>query len=241
MSRLLALGAAAPLAFSAIGGMSATVDPDDQAAADAAVAVFNERLTDAGWTSHGPLTQSAAPEEGDESAFGTCLGGFELYLDYTDRHFDGETARAFSDDFEFVADGAESVEATGDTGYAGAVVLTAAESAVGVLDTFVEQLGAQGTAACISQLQSFASMSDDESSVETTVTNDGDLGVGESSARLDFSVAMTFEGNELTSSATFAAARVDRSLVVVAIGGSGSAGLSLDPVAELASIVATFG
>ena len=241
MSRLLALGAAAPLAFSAIGGMSATVDPDDQAAAAAAVAVFNERLTDAGWTSHGPLTQSAAPEEGDESgservsAGSSCTSTTPTGTSTARQRGRSPTTSSSS------ADGAESVDATGDTGYAGAVVLTAAESAVGVLDTFVEQLGAEETAVCISQLQSFASTSDDESSVETTVTNDADLGVGERSARLDFSVAMTFEGNELTSSATFAAARVDRSLVVVAIGGSGSAGLSLDPVAELAAIVATFG
>jgi hypothetical protein len=235
MSRLLALGTAAPLALGAIGGMPATVDPDDQAAADAAVAVFNERLTEAGWTSHGPLTQSGGPEAGEESLFGPCLGGFEQYLDYPDRHFDGETARASSDDFERAGD--DPAEA----GNAGAVVLTATETAVGVLDTFVERLGAADTAACIAQLDSFASTSDDAWSVETTVTNDADLGVGDASARLDIGVAMALEGSELTSAATFAAARVDRSLVVVAIGGSGPALLGLDPVTELAAIVATFG
>jgi hypothetical protein len=237
MSRLLALGAAAPLAFGVLGPLMAAVDADDQAAADAAVAVFNQRLTDAGWTSQGPLIQSGAPEAGEETVFGTCLGGFEQYLDYTDRRFDGETARAFSDDFELVSDDAEG---TVETGYAGAVVLTAAESAVGILNAFVEQLGAGETAACIAQLESFAANSDDESSVEATVSNEADLGVGDRSARLDVSVAMTFEGAELTSSATFAAARVDRSLVVVAVGGSGAAGLGLDPVVELAAIVASF-
>ena len=90
------------------------------------------------------------------------------------------------------------------------------------------------------QLESFAPNSDDESSVEATVSNEADLGVGDRSARLDVSVAMAFEGTELTSSATFAAARVDRSLVVVAVGGSGAAGLGLDPVVELAAIVASF-
>ena len=41
-------------------------------------------------------------------------------------------------------------------------------------------------------------------------------------------------------SATFAAARVDRSLVVVVAGGSGPAASALDPVAELAAMVDTF-
>jgi hypothetical protein len=238
MSRLLAFGAAAPLALGVLGPFTAAVDADDQAAADAAVAVFNERLTDAGWTSKGPLIRSDAPEAGEETVFGTCLGGFEQYLDYTDRHFDGETARAFSDDFELVRDDAEGT--VGETGYAGAVVLTAAESAVGVLDAFVEQLGAGETAACIAQLESFAPTSGDESSVEATVSNEAGLGVGDNSARLDVSVAMTLQGTELTSSATFAAARVDRSLVVVAVGGSRATGPGLDPVAELAAIVASF-
>jgi hypothetical protein len=171
--------------------------------------------------------------------FGTCLGGFEQYLDYTDRHFDGETARALSDDFELAGDDAQG--GVGAAGYAGAVVLTAAESAVGVLEAFVEQLGAEATVACIAQLESLAPTADDASSVEATVTNAADLGVGDSSARLDFRVAMMFQGTELTSSATFAAARVGRSLVVVAVGGSGATGLGVDPVAELAAIVATFG
>jgi hypothetical protein len=235
MSRLLALGAAAPLALGVLGPFTAVVDPDDQAAADAAVAVFNDRLADAGWTSQGPLTHSGASAAGEESVFGPCVGGFDQYLDYPDRHFDGETARASSDDFERAGD--DPTEA----GNAGAVVLTATETAVGVLDTFVERLGAPDTAACIAQLESFASTSEDEWSVETTVTNDADLGVGDASARLDIHVAMALEGSELTSAATFAAARVDRSLVVVAIGGSGPAVLGLDPVTELAAIVATFG
>jgi hypothetical protein len=241
MSRLLAIGAAAPLALGIFGGSATAVDPDDQAAADAAVAVFNERLTASGWTSQGPLTQTVAPDDAEESLFGACLGGFEQYLDYTDRHVEGETARAFSDDFESGSSDPESADAAADNGYAGAVVLTTTESAVGMLDTFIELLAAEETASCISQLATFAPTSDDSMSVSAAVTNQSGLGVGDASARLDFSVAMTFEGSELTSSATFAAARVDRSLVVVAVGGSGQAAGGLDPVAELAAMVATFG
>ena len=99
MSRLLVAATAAPLAFGVPFVLPATVDADDQAAADTAVTVFNERLTAAGWTSTGPFTQSE-PEGEEETEFGACLNGFELYLDYTDVHFDGETARAFSHSFE---------------------------------------------------------------------------------------------------------------------------------------------
>ena len=81
---------AAPLALGAPGVVSASADPNDQAAADAAVTVFNDRLTAAGWTSTGPFTQ-AEPEGEEETEFGACLNGFERYLDYTDVHFEGET------------------------------------------------------------------------------------------------------------------------------------------------------
>ena len=50
-----------------------------------------------------------------------------------------------------------------------------------------------------------------------------------------------YEGTDITTSATFAAARVDRTVVVVAAGGSGSAASSLDAVAELAAMVDTYG
>jgi hypothetical protein len=238
MTRLL-VAAATPFALVAVGGLPATVDPDDQAAADAAVAVFNERLTDTGWTSTGPFTQSqpAAEEEGE---FGACLDGVEQYRDYTDLHFDGETARAFSDNFELVGDAPVSTGSVGDYGYAGAVVLTAEESAVGVLDGFVAQLGAEETLACIAEQSAFASMDAEDSSVELAMSNEANVGVGDASARLDFSVTMDYQGSDLSTSATFAAARVDRTLVVVAAGGSGAGASSLDPVAELAAMVDTF-
>jgi hypothetical protein len=231
MTRLLA-AAATPFAIVAVGGLPAAVDPDDQAAADAAVAVFNERLTDSGWTSTGPFTQSL-PTADEESEFGACLGGFEQYLDYTDLHFEGETARAFSDNFELVGDAPVSTGSVGD-GYAGAVVLTAEESAVAVLDGFVAHLGAEETLACIAEQSAFASMD-----AELAISNEANVGVGDASARLDFSVTMDYQGSDLSTSATFAAARVDRTLVVVAAGGSVTAASTLDPVAELAAMVDT--
>ncbi len=229
MSRLLVALAATPAAF---GVIPATVDPVDQAAADAAVGVFNDRLAEAGWTSVGPFTQSVpSEEEEDGTEFGGCLNGFERYLDYTDLHFDGETARAFSDNFEIESGGEPPA---GDYGYAGAVVLTADDTAVGLLDTFVAQLGDPDTVACMMEQPTFDEVTD------VRITNAADLGVGDASSRLDFALSLSVEDAKFATEATFAAARVDRSLVVVVTGGTGSAAAELDPIAELAAMVDTF-
>jgi hypothetical protein len=242
MSRRLVASAAAPLLVGSVGVLPSSVDPVDQAAAEAAVAVFNERLTAAGWTSTGPFAQGSGGDdrddsEGEESEFGPCLGGFERYLDYTDVHLDGETARAFSDEFEL--SGGERADGVGDFGYAGAVVLTAEASAVVMFDEFVQRLGAEATAACMTA-QFAEATSSDAPAVQIGVTTNGDVGVGETSARLDVAVTMDHEGSAFGTSATFAAARVDRSLVLVVAGGSGPAVATLDPVAELAAVVDTF-
>jgi hypothetical protein len=232
MSSLLVALAAAPAAF---GVVPATVDADDQAAADAAVGVFNDRLTRAGWTSTGPFTKSE-PEDGEEETeFGGCLNGFETYLDYTDVHFEGETARAFSDNFEIDSGEPASTGPIGDYGYAGAVVLTADAAAVGLLDTFVAQLGDPDTVTCMTEQPTFEEVTD------VSITNAADIGVGDASARLDFALSVSVEDAKFATEATFAAARVDRSLVVVVAGGSGSAAANLDPIAELAAMVDTFG
>ena len=225
--------AAAPVALGAFGALPTTVDADDQAAADAAVALFNDRLTQAEWTSTGPFTESE-PDETEETEFGTCLNGFELYLDYTDVRLDGETARAFSHNFEFASREPTPTDTVGDYGYAGAVVITTDESAVATLDTFVAQLGDPDTVGCMMDQPAFDEITD------VAITNQADVGVGDASARLDLAASMSYEGGELTTAATFAAARVDRSLVVVVAGGSGTAASALDPIAELAAMVGTF-
>ena len=230
----LALALAVPLVLSAPGAVGASADPNDQAAADAAVTVFNDRLTAAGWTSTGPFTQ-AEPEGEEETEFGSCLNGFERYLDYTDVHFEGETARAFSHNFELESGEPTATGSIGDYGYAGAVVLSAEESAVGVLDTFVQQLGDPATVACMVEQPTFDEVTD------VSITNEADVGVGVASARLDFAVSMSYEDAQFTIASTFTAARVDRFLVVVVAGGSGSAAADLDPIAELAAMVESFG
>jgi hypothetical protein len=227
------------LAAVAIGAMPASVDRDDQAAAEAAVAVFNDRLAEGGWSSTGPV-EPTEPGDPAESEFGDCLGGFELYLDNSELRFDGETARAFSDNFEAPGADPSSESGLGDFGFAGAIVLVADDAGVAVLDSFVERLGDAGTVACIGALPGFASIPD-EPAVTASITNLAELGVGEASARLDIGLSTSTDDGELTYSLTFAAARTGRSLAVIAVGGTGDAELPIDPVAELAVLVGSLG
>ena len=151
-------------------------------------------------------------------------------------HFEGETARAFSDEFELAGE-----DETDSAGYAGAVVLTAEESAVAVLDDFVTALGAEETVPCMTDQLAGEDFAEDEPTLEIDVTNESDLGIGEASARLDMTVAVDYEGTAFESVATFAAARVDRSLVIVVAGATGGGAGDLDPIAELEAMVDSFG
>ena len=78
--------------------------------------------------------------------------------------------------------------------------------------------------------------------MEIGVTNESDLGVGEASARLDIAVAVDHEGNAFESSGdvrrrTRRSKPGGRRRRRIRIGGVGD----LDPVAELAAMVDTFG
>ena len=126
-------------------------------------------------------------------------------------------------------------------GYAGAVVLTAEESAVAVLDDFVTALGAEETVPCMTDQLAGEDFAEDEPTLEIDVTNESDLGIGEASARLDMTLAVDYEGTAFESVATFAAARVDRSLVIVVAGATGGGAGDLDPIAELEAMVDSFG
>ena len=174
--------------------------------------------------------------EDEESEFGSCLGGFERYLDYTDVHFEGETARAFSDDFELAGedetDSARLCRRRGAhrRGISGRV-----------LDDFVTALGAEETVPCMTDQLAGEDFAEDEPTLEIDVTNESDLGIGEASARLDMTLAVDYEGTAFESVATFAAARVDRSLVIVVAGATGGGAGDLDPIAELEAMVDSFG
>jgi hypothetical protein len=240
MVRLAALSVVAPFALGVIGLLPVATDADDQAEADAAVAVFNERLASAGWSSIGPMARSE-PVEPEESVVGDCLGGFDVYLDNTDLRLGGETARSFSDDFRWPVDETMSTAGMSDGPYAGALVLTVDSAAVGPLDAFVDQLGASVTASCVASQPLFQSMESGDATLASAITTESGLGVGESSARLDFRVAADYQGTELNLFGTYAGARVGRSLVVVVTGGTGAAEGNIDPVAELEAMVARLG
>ena len=78
MNRHLVI-ATVPLALGwCAAGVCAEGDVDDQAAAEAAVAVFNERLTDAGWVSFGPPPELESAELPEDRPFGDCLKGLDV-------------------------------------------------------------------------------------------------------------------------------------------------------------------
>jgi hypothetical protein len=229
--------ATVPLAIAALGMWAPmSADPDDQAAADQAVAVFNERLTDAGWTSTGP------PEEfesslADESEFGDCFNGFDIYLENTELRVDDETARAYADEFTLLDAETGSTSPVAASPFTSALVITVDESAVETLDSFVAQLGAADTIECLAEQPAYVETGEDEMSIESVFSNEADLGVGDASAQLEGSVSMHSEDSDFPYDYSyafgFAAARTGRSLVVVFYGTPGTDETDFDAVAEL--------
>jgi hypothetical protein len=233
--------AAVPIAFAALGlAVPTATDAEDQAAADDAVAVFNERLTDAGWTSTGPPeVQDSSDFEG--GGFGDCFGGFDLYLENTELRVDGETARAYSDQFTFTGEGPETTEAIADFANAAALVITVDESSVEALDTFVAQLGSSETTECLSALPEFEEVAEGDMTVDVEWATESELGVGESSARFTASIDTSGAAGDFSFDLSYDVARVDRSLVLVLYGSSGASPVELDTAAELDAMVDALG
>lgn len=235
--RSLSITVTAPLVATAALGLVTpmSADTDDQAAADSAVAVFGDRLTEAGWTSTGQ-PEVIDPQDAAANTFGDCLGGFEVVLENTGTATEGETARAYSDEFELVDDDPASTELSFDMATAAAIVVTVAKGSEAPLDRFVEALGSDDTPACMQKALAGTAADGEDAGNELTVQTQSDLGVGDASALTDFVVVSSVEGAELSFSASIAAARVDRSIVAIVIGASGM-DIDLDPVAELEAIV----
>src|SRR5688572_23784587 len=120
--------------LAASGAVSASAE--DQANAQAAIAGFNERLTEAGGESSGPPdTTPVDPEEfAAENPGSECFGPFAMGLD-PGGHVEGETARADSDHFSLPGDeGTDEIDA-------GVVVVD--EDHEETLHEFVETLGSE--------------------------------------------------------------------------------------------------
>lgn len=215
-------------------------DAGAQARAEEAVAVFNERFTDAGWRSNGPQPV-VDPEEG-ESEFGDCFGGMELMLDNTDERIEGETARAYSDEF-LLGDPdppTGSDAAAAESAFAAAAVITVDDDGMALLEDFVTILGAEDAATCIEDVL-HEQYEADEGEVTIDATVDDDLGIGDQGGRFDLALTSEAMDTMVSYNLSMAAVRADHSLVAVIAGGTGDSIAELDVVAELEAMVDALG
>jgi hypothetical protein len=242
---ILILTAAVAIAGGAASASAGSAD--DQAAADEAVASFNERMTEAGGESSGPPDTTPMEDEEivEDDPFAACFGD-EAALEPGGPQLEGESARAFSDDFVFTSsdqpDGTDPMAvASGDT--VSALVVTVDADHVELIDGWVDAFGSEDTATCVEDLygEMSASESGDDTSlelpaIEIDVTAEPDLGIGDASAGLHLMLASGGEFAFELNTAIFAA-RTGRSLVIVSIIGGAEPVSDVDGTAELAAIV----
>ncbi len=239
MRRSLALTVAAILTLLA-GGVASTraaaTASDDQAAADAAITAFNERMTEAGGVSDGaPDMEPAEPDDdAEEPPASECLDELDEALEPTSR-FEGETARAFSDNFTFASadaplstDPMEFEFGENDNVTAGVITVDAAHRSV--LDELIATLGSDDVADCLQDellaadaaAQSGATASSappsDVPTADVNVTAEPDLGLGDASTRLDIEIASMLGDDTFGFSTSIFVARSDRTLVFFVLG-----------------------
>jgi hypothetical protein len=244
MKRLLTALAAATLGGALVAG-SAAASPDDQAAADAAIAEFNERMTEAGGLSSGPPDMEPVDPESGDGLPVECVGEFETALD-AGGHIEGETARAFSDDFKFSADPPASTDPMdvmmleGDDVNAG--IVTVDEASIGALDELIELIGSEETATCLegmfTSLMEDPSMTSDATGVTLPefgfdVSTEFDLGIGDASARFELDISSA----GFASQSTAWVARTGRSLVYFGVSTTGEPVSDFDGEAEIAALI----
>ena len=243
MNRLLSIVTAAVIGgagLAASGSVSASAE--DQAAADAAIAGFNERLTEAGGESSGPPdTTPIDPEEYVEENPGSeCFGEFATGLD-PGGHVEGETARADSDHFSLPGDeGTDEIDA-------GVVVVD--EEHEDAIREFVEKLGTEELATCLEE--AFAAMIEAEAAAaeeasETTLADDfgsieveaeSDIGVGDASAHVRIGTVFTYDDVTYESNLDVYAAVSGRSLAAITVATEEEPATDFDPVAELEALL----
>jgi len=243
----LLIAAIAVVGISA-GPVAATA-ADDQAAADAAMAAFSERMVAAGGVSDGPTDMSIDDEaETDpDDPFTGCFGDI-AGLEARGR-LAGETARAFSDDFSFPGEGAPaatdplSMTIASDDTIMGAVI-TVDDDSAGVIDEVVRAFGSEEAAMCLEGLfneMAAGAVSDASSPGEAGFTVDvaaeADLGIGDASASLQLALASDIGGTTTASNVAVYLARADRSLIVLTITTDADPTVDIDGPGELAAIV----
>jgi hypothetical protein len=244
MKRLPTIAAAALLAGAGLAtAHTATASADDQAAADAAIAAFNERMLGAGGVSDGPQdTEEIDPEEYEaENPGSECFGEFATGLDAGGR-LEGETGRAFSDYFSFAAP-EDSDQSGSDQVSAG--IITVDEEHRGAIHDFVEVVGSGDVAACIEE--AFTAMLVEEAAAAGTAAPEdpgsveadaeSDLGIGDASARIGITLSYNFEDVPYVFTIQAWVAAVDRTLVQISLSSDEEQVSDIDPVAELEALV----
>lgn len=225
---------------------------DDQAAADTAIASFNERMTEAGGVSDGPpdMSATADTEIVEDDPFAECFG--DIAALEPAGQLDGETARAFSDNFTFPPAGetldtdALSMAISGNDTVNAAVITVDADHA-GTIDELVRAFGSDEAETCLEGLfDEFAEDTDDggasdNSSDDVTgfgidVAAEPDLGIGDASASLQLMLSGNIDEEAYESNTAVYVARVDRSLVFLTINTDAEPTTDIDGLAELALI-----
>ena len=259
---LLAAGALGAVASVGVGHAAAA----DQAKADAAIAVFEQRVTDAGFVDTGPseTSDTAGTTTGssdvlaeEPQSFDACFGALAPLLDNTSGDVEGQTARAVSDNYTFTA-APTTAATTGvfDMGPAqdmvAAGVITVDDAHTQLLDQFVSQLTSPDTAACIegeiAETSAITmptipeltgvSLPDLSSMIpQIDVHATPDLGVGDASGRLDLGISSNMLGIPIDLDVSLLLARTGNSLVYIAYSTGAEPVSTLDPQAELQAVV----
>lgn len=240
MNRLVSI-----LAVAFVGGAlvasPASASPDDQAAADEAIAAFNERMAAAGGESSGPPdTTPIDPEEYAAENPGTeCFGEFATGLD-PGGQVEGQTARADADHF--------SVPVDSGTAEVDAGILTVDDDHADTVREFVEQLGADEFAECMETAfggaladatadAEEAGVTAPEEIATITVETEPDLGIGDASAHVTIGIESSFGDSTFVLNLDLYAAAAGRSLVSITVETSGESANDFDGVAELEALV----
>lgn len=256
MRRLTVLASSAAAAIVSVtvagwGTVAGATAADDQAAADAAIAAFIDRVTAAGWVSQGPADPSEAT---DEELFTECEQEFAVIEAMFTGEFAGETAQAYSDQFVFSPEGTQpatteafdfSIE---DEEFLVAFVVSVDEGHVDELDAMVQLIGSPELAECaeLSMADQLGEVADADplgtllstEMITYSIENEADLGVAESSASLSIAFEADIFGEPLAFDTTMTFARVDRTLVGLFTGHTGltEPTSGIDRRAELAAL-----
>lgn len=243
MKRFVPILVAAAIGGASLGAAGAvTASADDQAAADAAIAAFNERMTAAGGESSGPPdTTPVDPEEyAEENPGSECFGAFATGLD-PGGHVEGETARADSDHFSLPGDdGTDEIDAG---------VITVDDDHADTIRDFIDLLGSEELATCLEEefgalLDAEAAAAEESSDTALAgfsgtieVDVESDIGIGDASAHVRLTSAISSDAMSYTSNLDLYAAVSGRSLAAITVGTTEGPATDFDPVAELEALV----